>query len=199
MDPDFAFHRACRSGDLAAVRAMTQDINVETLNARISPGSNMTRLYVACLAGQAHIVKFLLSLPGIDVNGLGESEITPLEMVVDTEEIEDSDVLDLLLKCENLDVHRISDGLSTFERAFRRGQVKTVKMMLASNKNMMVEIPNCLSRVSHENSLTLLLKKYQQNPDSCRQQLRRELGWPTSAAEIFALVIFVCDDFVRIL
>ena len=38
-----------------------------------------------------------------------------------------------------------------------------------------------------------LLERFKANPDQTRSEIRKELGWFGEAAEIFALVVFLCD------
>jgi hypothetical protein len=44
-----------------------------------------------------------------------------------------------------------------------------------------------------------LLERFKMNPDQTRSEIRKELGWfEEMAAEIFALVVFLCDGLLEI-
>ena len=43
-----------------------------------------------------------------------------------------------------------------------------------------------------------LLERFRDNPEETRDEMRMELGWFDEAAEMFALVVFLCDGLLEI-
>ncbi|CAG9978367.1 unnamed protein product [Clonostachys byssicola] len=117
-------HLAADRGNL---RVAEQLIEGKTQVDIIDPQHFSTPLFTAVAAGQAGLVKFLLT-KGAKVDGDPRAPATPLHTAVTHERI---DILQILLCCgANLDVLN-EDGKSAIQIAACNGSMETVKLLLA--------------------------------------------------------------------
>jgi hypothetical protein len=191
---------ACYGGDADRVlKILTNcpDVDVNCKNERGRPG--LTGLFIACNLGHTEIVKILLQHPRIDLaktSNYGQSLFYAV-----SERHERLEIVDLLLNDSRVDLNSHWDSFTPLTTCLMYSQLNTIKRVIASGRYI---VPCSFAshdvyggtHALHKESLQLM-EKFRADPHQTRYEVRRELGGLGSlAAELFAKVVFLCDDFL---
>ena len=114
----------------------------------------------------------------------------------------------LLLKDQRVDVNELDENgeKSSLWYAAANGQLDVIKCWIASGREMALgtpgdEMTDVIGAASERGNSkpVVLLKRFKENPEETRHQVRLEIGWfDDAAAENFALIVFVSDDLLQI-
>jgi len=175
--------------------------------------ARQTVLHEAADRNKAKMVKFLLQLPGINVNPLDYYSNTPFNLACGGGAI---DVVKVMLEDPRVDVNLgNSRGTTGLCFAAHQGNIPLLQILTASGRDLSFGVegsrdsdPFFLAKTSDEMAneedrrrVVGLLERLKRNPEETAREVRRELGWwigQTAAAEIFALVVFVSDDLLAV-
>jgi len=170
-------------------------------------GDGYTLLHYACMGSDSRspVIPLLLAHPDIDVNVKDDYGQTPFFGACDgghpscvREMLRDSRV-----KVNEPD----KDGYTPLYLAARYGSLDVIKWWIASEREIDLGKPGDIDKtdaigVAEEYGKTevvALLKRYGENPGETRHQVRVEIGWyDETAAEMFALVVFVSDGLLQV-
>ena len=144
------------------------DINVNVRNLYAS-----TAFLIACANGKVEVVKLLLRDPRVDINLPDKDGCTPLWYASQNERTE---VIKWVIASGReinpaMKVKWVGQGSSAIEIARARSKAEVVS----------------------------LLERFTRSPALTRHEVRVELGLADKdAAELFAMTVFLCDDYLRI-
>jgi len=185
-------------------------LNLNFTDQRVSRGP--TPLHRACaLFEPTKIVRLLLSQPGIDVNAKTEMGQTPFLCACLSHSVA---VVEELLKDPRVDVHAADlygrtplwwaafvGSNKILLRLLASGQFQPEHLLCKSEPNPLV--PNTSlstpiqAAISNRDSSHLLMRFYN-HPETCRREFRVNLGYKDElAADLFAVVVFLCDDLLQ--
>jgi len=157
---------------------------------------NRTGLHVASSEGDLPMVKFFLSLPGIDPDKPDGTGWTPLYNACAYHRGEV--VRELLMSGKNLDVnYKSKTGSSALLLAWRRNEKTIIQLLLLHAPSL--EIPPEVF-VADEKARPAgdLLKTFARDPKKARTEIIIELGLQGEmVARLFVLVVFVCDGYLE--
>jgi len=177
-------------------RRLLQDVNGKS-------GSGWGLMKTACRYNTVSCLRVLLTLPGIDVNIRDALSWTPLFVACYNSHFE---VAKMLLEDPRVDVNLPdNDGCSPFRLSVHKNDTAMVKLLLAMRPEVdlgqagrrfsseSAKFP--LESVRHEHrELHILIEAYTSDPVKTRLKLNVELGLGLPAADLFAIVVFLCDD-----
>jgi hypothetical protein len=195
---------ACLSGDLVSVKSILRANPAVDVTWQRPESYRWTALHAACYKGHHEVVSVLLAHPDIDVNACDRFSRTAFFHVGITENIE---VAKVLLKDPRVDINMADgDRRTTLWCASYNGHAEVIKWMVALRGDELdLEKKNYESppiEIAREKNLTevvALLERLNDNPSQTRHEIRVELGLIDElAAELFALTVFLCDDFMRL-
>ena len=119
---------AARAGALDELRGMLTDNQVLVLRAADVDGR--TAFYLACWAGHAEVVSFLLGVPGVDINRAKSTGATPLNVASQNGHAR---VIDLLLSAPGIEVNRATKfGATPLFIASQNGHAAVVDLLLSA-------------------------------------------------------------------
>ena len=113
----------------------------------------------------------------------------------------------LLLKDARVKVNEPdNDGYTPLYWAAYYGHLEVIKWWIASGREMDLGQPGNekndaigVAKKRGKTEVVSLLERFKDNPEETRHEMRMELGWfDEMAAEIFALVVFLCDGLLEI-
>jgi len=183
---------AADGGDVQKVKAILDNnprlnVNWKRYNA-IFP----TALHIACYKNHPEIVALLLAYPGIDVNQTNDYLCSPVNTACI---MGHTSCVRLLLEDNRVDVSRCP-----YYGAVVDGHLETIKCFIASGRQM--DLGNILDYKRSQPldwQMSSLLRKFKDHPDETRYQVRLELGCLDKlSADIFSLVVFLCDDLLQL-
>jgi hypothetical protein len=201
MEREQEFYGACSDGRLEEAKGILHQNPDFKVNWKNKDGSDWTGLHMACARGHSSIVSLLLAHPDIDVNSKSKWGSTPLSRACCGGRFS---VIELLLKDRRVLINAPSDNGSTpLSVAAYGGHLEVIKAMIASGRELDLGQPGEVNRdaigeakLNGKTEVVSLLERFRDLPDQTRHELRKELGWhDVLAAEAFALVIFLCDDY----
>ena len=200
-----ASNRVC---DMRALLQANPSINV---NSGIRRLSGDTALHLACFLGHLEVIQFLLTHPDINVNQQTEDSCTQLYYAcIDGR----AEAVRILLEDPRVDINLSdNDGWTPLWRLARAGHLRALQWLIAlrghqldlerkgrdvlgdGKKYTAFEI----ARLEKRAEVTLLLKKFKDDRLRVCHEVRVVLGVQDAlAAELFAITIFLCDDYLRI-
>jgi len=97
-----------------------------------------------------------------------------------------------------------SNGCTPLWRAAINDHLDTIKWWIASGREMDLGKPGDRktdaigAAKKYGRTEATLLGRFKEHPEETRHAMRVELGWYDAVAEMFALVVFVSDDLLRI-
>jgi len=208
-----AIDKAAESGDLSELRCILADEN-GNIDVNCGADDGHSPLYLACCWESPAIVSLLLAHPLIDVNRTSRHGTTPLMIACCRERV---DIVRLLLDDPRVraDLLGFKDATALWHAADNESEA-VVKLLIASGKELAANVgavhhvgafsrteilctPLALARYRDFESIARLLDWFRRDPDDCRLAVRLELGLTAApVASLFALVIFLCDDFLRL-
>jgi len=197
MDPlPRSFFVAVWSHNVENARAfLASNVNFD-VNTPDPTAMNRTVLHVACSEGDLPMVKYLLSLPGIDPNKPDGTGWTPLynACVYFREEV----VRELLVSVKGLEVNRKSEtGCSPLRISWRRNSRAIIQQLLLYATNLEVPADKLVSR-SNPPAMESLLNTFVKDPKKARTRIIIELGLQAEMiARLFVLVVLVCDEYLK--
>jgi len=170
-----------------------------------NPGwGDWTALHIACRFGFHSVVGVLLSHPAIDVAVKDVSEDTPFHLACYFGWAECVRLLqanpDVLI---NQPGH---EGYTPLRMSAFYGWLDVVKRLIASRKPLDLGLDRDektdaigAARIRDNQEVLYLLESFREDPYRTRHAVRRELrNYDEATAEIFALLVFFCDDFLRL-
>lgn len=197
-------HIAARCGGEEEARTILREHPEVDVNWKNEELANKTALHRACARGHPNIVTLLLSHPDIDANPQSETGITPFFEVCYKGT---TSCARLLLKDPRvvLDCPDIF-GKTALWNAVRRGHIEVIKWWLASGRELDLgrsrnwrTDPIAMGQKTGQVDAVDLLKRFKEDAKKTRHEMRVEVGWyAETAAEVFALVIFLCDGLLKI-
>jgi len=164
-------------------------------------------LCLACARGFPSIVSTLTAHPGINVNQETRPHLTPFYLSCYNGRTE---VVRLLLRDPRVDVNlagkSAGDARTALWWASYHGHLDIVRWWIASGRDLELGEPGDsltdvlgAARDMRNVEVVGLLERYVEDPEETRFRVKLELGDREDlAAEVFALVVFLCDDFLRI-
>jgi len=206
LDTQEELFDACKDGDVDRVKEILEwnpDIDVNWR--RYDDGWNgWTSLHIACDNSNLAVVSVLLAHPDIDGNSTNRFGWTPFLLACYKGR---TPCVRLLLKDPRVRVNAPNDdGCTPLWEAACQGHLDIVKWWVASGRGMDLGEPGnketdaiSIARHKEETEVATLLERFKENPKETRHAVRGELAWyDPAAAEIFALVIFLADDLLRL-
>ena len=160
-------------------------------------------IHVACENDHGSIVSILLAHPDIDVNLRNNGGWTPFLTAC----ANSVSCARLLLKDPRVDVMaRERNSFSALWWALNGGNVDVIKWWIASGREIDLGTPgdhptDAIGAAKKKGYLeaATLLERFKEHPEETRYATKVELGCHSVlAAEMFALVVFVSDEFLRI-
>ena len=193
------------------VRVQSLLATTPTLNVNYRPENGNTVLHTVAWYGRTEILKHLLAHPAIDVNPLTRAGRTPLHHCCTTGEVE---AVKLLLKDPRVRLLQDPDNLTQtplWLAAFA-GRLEAIRWIIALRPHEMElglasvstlddqeYMPRQIAWRSQRHDVVELLDKFAANPTLTRHEIRLGLQIPEAlAAEIFAQVVFLCDNLLRV-
>jgi len=194
------------SVDLNRVGHVRRLLKSPTLNVNHRGSHGWTALHRASMRGHLSIIQLLLLHPAIDVNQGDDYGGTPFLLACSEGETE---VVRLLLEDHRIDVEAPSlDGTTPLWCASLWGYLEIVQWIVVSGRKVdleqavhygkeytVVEI----ARKNGKVKVAELLEKFREKPRQTRLEVIADLGLQgLLATELFASVVFLCDDFLRL-
>jgi len=193
---------ASASNDLDALKALQRDNPAHNLEER--DGYEQTLLNRSCCEGRLEVVKLLLANPGIDVNSKDICRRTGFYNACDQRHLL---VVRLLLRDPRVDVTRIDfDRRSPAWNAAADRNDDIITEFMASGRDF-GDFEERSWKGSEYGTLWKIasdgiverLSNYLDHPKEARFDACWELGLLSElAAEFFALIVFLCDDFLQL-
>jgi hypothetical protein len=206
---------ACNVGDLDTLSGLLAENPDFDLSTRY--GESLTLLHGACEPCLEHIIEYLLSLQGIDVNARDVTGLTPFSLCCLLDRPRSAR---LFLQDNRVDVLvKTNQDLSSVWIVTSPGSPKTLKEWIISGRPLetpgSMHMANALGNVkgiwerrgTERRATTFLfdleeimhiLERFVCDPDEERHRLRMDCGWYRErAAGFFAHVIFVSDGLLK--
>ena len=197
-----------KSGNLEEVTSLLRRDPRLNVNAKDDMG--WASLHWASAFGYLPVVKFLLASPGIDVNIAHNYGGTPLAFSC----LEGRpQVTRVLLKDHRVNTTFLDDkAASPLWHAASQARLEVVKELIASGRDLgdLSQMAKSSSDRKYYTTLEVarkaqgaevvaLLEQFVANPEKTRREIRVKLGMLEElAANVFALVIFLCDDLLQL-
>ena len=194
---------AARDGQLSEVKRLLRENPAINVNWQ-KPSWGGTPLHCACQNGHGVIVGILLSHSAIDVNlktNLGHTAFYSASFNGCASCVRE------MLKDSRVNVNEPNyEGSTPLWQAVFLGRLDTVRWWVASGREMNlgkpgVEASDVLGIAIKKGKMGMvpLLESWKENPEKIRLELAKKLGWNgiVTAAEMFALVVFVSDGLLR--
>ena len=195
---------AVKNGDVKKVAELIRqdpgfDVNMD------QNGIGWTLLHHACLGDRRFpVIPLLLAHPDIDVNVKDRYGDTPFCNACENGH---TSCVRELLKDSRVEVNEPTDSeVTPFWRVTFDGHLDIIKWWVASGREMDLGDPGNDTRdaIGVANNfcpaeLGTLLERFKENAEEPRHHVRLEIGWYNeTAAEMFALVVFVSDGLLQI-
>jgi ankyrin repeat protein len=202
------FHHAMFRGDLALVKTLSVDPEVD-LNWR--DGLGYTPFAQACRSDRVDLIRYMLDFKErpTDYNRATDSGHVPFAITCALDREESAK---MLLGDMRIDINKANeDGRTPLWWASCRGRLHIIQLILASGRHIdtlkadadgytAVGIAEWYSdALPHRSIIIALLNSFEKNPEETRFRLRVALGYPSeSAAELFASIVFLSDEYLKI-
>ena len=210
MGPHLLLFNATESGDIAVFKRVLEENPGLDINWKNPARYDWTFLHIATSRGHTEVAEILLTQPLIEVNAMGLSGLTALCLACQRGS---SDIVRLLCEDPRVDVNLTANKAKYFPlfKAASWNQPQAVKWLIAlRGEDLDLEkkasydgtnwtTPLEIARARGLPQMISLLEKFTVNPALTQCELRVELGLHGSlASQIFALVVFLCDDLLKI-
>lgn len=174
-------HSACQNGHLAVVDSF---LNHPKLDPNLAESSGLTPFSTACYRGHHTVVSRLLADPRVDPQQPQSNNTTPLWYAAQNGHL--SVIEALLASDRTIDTKTRSSWNSTTAAQHAR---------VVANLPKWENIPgdDSLRRKKNNPIIADLIDAYEKDPGACRQCIRGSF-----IARLFALVVFLCDGFLRL-
>ena len=202
-------YNAARTGDAAEVEKILNDY--PSIDVNWKKNSDMSALHVACSKGHKSVVAVLLSHPSItdriDINCKNLIGSTPFAKACYQGRTE---CVRLLLKDPRVNVTKANAyNHSPLRLTADEGHLDVIKQWIASGRELEIAPPggegnykvDAIAAAKRMDRLEVvaLLENFKTQPDQTRYEIRVELGYfDELAANLFALIIFLCDGLLNI-
>jgi len=169
-----------------------------------------TLLHIASFHSHVEVVKLLLAHPNIDVNAMCSSGQTPFSYGCFRG---NESVVRVMLKDSRVDITLADNNECTpLWYASNFGHHGVIERLIASGRDL-EDVKNKkgmnlfgeeytaleIAIFKEHDSVVLLLEKFIADPVSTRQEIHTKYGIGDSiAVSLFSLVVFLCDDFLRL-
>jgi len=198
------FHTSALDGDVFEVKEILKSNPGIDVNWRAE--GHRSALFSSCINDHPSVVAILLAHPDIDVNQIDDDDgWTPFLAACD---IGSTRCVRLLLKDSRVQVNgRTTLGNTALRWAACNHHLDIIKWWIASGREMDLGQPGNkwtdaigAARESYWGAdVVAVLERFKENPEETRDQMRLEVGWDKeTAAEVFALVVFVSDGLLRV-
>ena len=204
-------YNAAEGGNASEVSSLLRDHPEINVNWTDPDYTQWTALHVASIRGHAEVVKLLLAHPDVDVNIKDDGGQTPFSLGCLRGEVS---VVEVLLKDPRVNVTLDDDhGCTPLWCASRGGHFEVIECLIASGRDL-GDVKNKkgedwddgedytaleIAREENMTEVVSLLERFMANPTQTRHEVRVKLGFPDElAAEVFALTVFLCDDFLHL-
>jgi len=160
--------------------------------------------YACCEDSRSPVIPLLLAHPGIDVNVKDTFGDTPFLYACSGSP---SCVLEMLKDSRVKVNERDNRGPTPLWWAAGYGHLDIIKWWIASGREMNLGEPGDVDKTDAiavakrrgKTEVVNLLERFKENPEETRHAIRVEIGWyDDTAAEMFALVVFVSDGLLQI-
>ena len=194
-----------RASEVSSLLRAHPEINVNWMDE-----DEWAAIHYASSNGHDGVVKVLLAHPDINVNLKNKNGQTSISLGCQFGYVS---VVQLLLKDSRVDVILVDNQERTpLWYAVRNGHHEVIEWLIASGRDL-GDIHNTkgkwFSRGEHSalevarnrerTEVVSLLEKFMANPRQARHEVRAKLGFADElAAEIFALMVFLCDDLLQL-
>jgi ankyrin repeat protein len=194
---------AARRGDLELTKKLSLDPEVD-VNYR-DFHVTQTAFYAACKDGHTEVVHYLLCFKKVAIEyNADDNSWTPFMSACYNGH---EDVVRMLLDDKRISIeHANSAGETSLWLASEKGNINIVKLLLASPRIQYTTQTDMYRKMTaaeiakdegHE-EISVLLESFEMEPERTREQLREELGYPTESAELFALIVYLSDEYLKI-
>jgi len=161
-----------------------------------------TALHNACCAGNASLVRALLSRPDVKVNLKSIQGETPFTLACIHGR---SRVVRLLLQDRRVDINSKDVNFSPLFWLACKNHLDTMRWVIASERILDLGTPGHfetdvlgISFIRGHQEMTCLLSNFKDNPAGTRLQTKLALGlFYVLAAKLFGLVVLHCDGYLR--
>jgi ankyrin repeat protein len=194
------------SGDVEEVKKYLKDNPTFNVNELLDE-YDYTALHFACLYGHHEIVSVLLVHPQINVNQKSNAGWTPFRVGCFNGKV---GVVKVLLSDSRVDINMADNkGCTPLWYASCYEHLEVIKWMIASGREINLDkkgkragnqyTATEIARREKKTEVVSLLERLMANPIQTRHETRAELGLvDKDAAELFAVTVFLCDDFLRL-
>jgi len=206
-------YSAAKDGNTSEVSSLLRDHPLINVN-WFEKAFLMTSLHISSYNDHVEVVKLLLVHPHIDVNLRDSTGKTPISCGCEYGRVS---VVKILLKHPRVDVTlEDNKGRTSLWYASCYGHNEVIEWLVASgrdlgdvknkkggwwvhNKYFKYTSLDVAIKTGKNDELVSLLKRFVANPAQTRHELRVKLGMLDAlAAEVFALIVFLCDDLFRL-
>ena len=160
-----------------------------------------TALHISCDRGHDAVVSLLLAhRPGLHVNKRNNYGCTPFFLCCLNGH---SNSARLLLRDPRVDLNLPNHyGFTPLRQIALKGHAEVCKWMVASGRMMDFGQPGNTRTdpfIATHDEVQEILRRFRDDPEGTRQQVRIEVGWYEElAAEFFAMVVFLCDGLLEV-
>ena len=159
------------------------------------PAKNGILLPRACAMNVAWAIDFLLHLPGIEPNAIDGRGCTALSRAA----LEDrAHLVRLLLEDPRVRANQANyPTMNPLYEAVSWGSNEIVELLMASGKPL-GPMPWEAFQDYNPPGLPALLEQYEADPLGTTLRMRRKHNFRAPAAQLFALIVYLCDDYFRL-
>jgi len=202
---DDVFYDAAKSGSLGEVQDLLRTHPEVNVNWSDEDDDGDTGLHWAARKDNSPMMTLLLAHPGVEVNSRNGAGLTPFYVAC----IYDShDCIRLLLADPRANIN-LPDfaGYTPLSASTYEGHMTAIKLLIASGRDLSVsgdaddEAGDAMMVAEKQGKVLIadLLRGFRENPARARYHARLQLGYHGEvAAEVFALVVFLCDGLVKV-
>ena len=194
---------AVESGNVKSVAEMMRQDPGFKVNMAVD-GKGWTLLHYACQGrSRSAVITLLLAHPDIDVNAKSNGGCTPFFSACGGR----PSCAREMLKDSRVKVNEPNNsGPTPLWRAAYEGHLDVIKWWIASGREMDLGEPGkwCTDAIGSakkygKTEVASLLERFKSDAAQTKHAMRVELGWDDElAAEVFALVVFVSDELLKI-
>lgn len=192
---------AARCGRAEEVRRVLEENKDIFVNMRDHLG--WSALQWACSEGHDKTVTLLLAHPDINVNQKSRAGYTAFFLAC-----ENGKTASVRLLLNDARVTTLNepakDGYTPLWCAAENGHLEVIEVWIASGREMDLGQPGNekndavgVAKKRGRPEVVSLLERFRDHPEETRHEVRMEVGWYDEAAEIFALVVFLCDGLLK--